>query len=472
MEMESEPAPEPTVAELSGWEYTDEWAEKYLRGGGLQLWKYEGPEVMLSGPSETGKTVSSLHKLNSLMWKYPGAQAAMIRKVGASIPGSVLVTFKRIINGSAIKSYGGEKPEWFDYPNGSRIFVGGLDNRDKILSSERDFIYVNQAEEIDAADWEYLTTRATGRGATAPYTQVFGDCNPGPPTHWIKNRASLRVFESRHEDNPSLFDATGRITAQGQRTLAILENLTGVRKLRLRFGMWVAAEGVIYELYDRRVHLKTLAEIPSIPKDENGRPYIPPDWPRYWVVDFGYTNPFVFQNWAVDPDGRLIRYREIYRTKRLVEDHCKDIKAATEGEPSPREIICDHDAEDRATLERHLGIRTKAAHKSVSDGIQALASRLKVADDGRPRIYFVSDALVSVDEALVDAKKPTCTEQEIESYVWKDGVKDSVPVKENDHGMDAARYMVAQIDLIGPKSWATDTSALSALRAAAGIKPK
>jgi predicted transcriptional regulator len=40
-------------------------------------------------------------------------------------------------------------------------------------------------------------------------------------------------------------------------------------------------------------------------------------------VDFGYTNPFVMQWWAEDPDGRLYLYREIYRTRRLVEDHAK-----------------------------------------------------------------------------------------------------------------------------------------------------
>jgi hypothetical protein len=110
-------------------------------------------------------------------------------------------------------------------------------------------------------------------------------------------------------------------------------------------------------------------------------------------VDFGFTNPFVWQQWAVDPDGRLWLEREIYRTQRLVEDHAKDIlnvvtvtAGASKGQwlyPRPAAIICDHDAEDRATLERHLGMGTTAAKKSVSDGIQAMSARLRPGR-GRP----------------------------------------------------------------------------------------
>ena len=32
---------------------------------------------------------------------------------------------------------------------------------------------------------------------------------------------------------------------------------------------------------------------------------IPTDWSRYLSIDFGYTNPFVAQWWALDHDGRL-----------------------------------------------------------------------------------------------------------------------------------------------------------------------
>jgi hypothetical protein len=67
------------------------------------------------------------------------------------------------------------------------------------------------------------------------------------------------------------------------------------------------------------------------------------DWPRYWVIDFGYVHPFVWQAWAVGPDGELFRCREIYMTHRLVQDHAKVIRQITATEPLPEKVICDHD---------------------------------------------------------------------------------------------------------------------------------
>ncbi|MBH1939063.1 terminase, partial [Streptomyces sp. AV19] len=121
-------------------------------------------------------------------------------------------------------------------------------------------------------------------------------------------------------------------------------------------------------------------------------------------------------------------------------------------EPRPRGIICDHDAEGRAVLERELGIGTIAARKSVTDGIQAVQGRLRKAGDGKPRLYVMRGAVVERDPQLDDAKRPTCTEEELVGYVWAvkpgsaGGLKEE-PLKENDHGADAMRYLVAERDL-------------------------
>lgn len=409
-------------------------------GGAARLWNYLGPEVMLAGPSETGKTRACLEKLDAMMWLYPGAQAVIIRKVRVTMNGSVLNTYRRVLGAdSPVKVYGGEEPTWFDYPTGSRVFVAGLDNPGKTLSTERDVIYVNQAEELDLADWETLTTRATGRAGNMPYAQVMGDANPGPPTHWIKQRAaagSLEFYESRHEDNPVLFDqGTGQITEQGKRTMAVLDRLTGVRLKRLRYGLWVAAEGQVYEEWDPAIHL-----IDRFP--------IPAEWPRYRVIDFGFTNPFVCQWWATDNDGRAFMYRELYGTGRIVQEWGPDIIALSAGERYEA-TIADHDAEDRATL-ASMGIHTQAAHKPISPGIQAVQKRLQKADDGKPRLFFFHGALVKADQTLIDRKLPTCTPQEMEVYVWPKGQDGKpmkeVPVDKDNHGMDTTRYMVMYLD--------------------------
>lgn len=416
-------------------------------GPAREFWAYKGPEAMLAGPYETGKTFVALGKLHALLSKYENARALMVRKTYQSLVQSAIVTYENKVlpikpkkPNAPIKVYGGERPEFYDYPNGSRLVCGGLDNADKVLSAEYDFIYVNQAEELTLDDWEKLTGRATGRAGNTPYTQVFGDCNPGPPTHWIKNRIRLRLFEQRHEHNPNLYNQeTGEITEQGQRTMDTLNALTGLRYKRGRQGLWVSQEGQVYDDFDQEKHV-----INPFP--------IPLEWARYRVIDFGYTNPFVCQWWARDHDGRLYLYREIYMTHRTVKVHAAQIKKLSLGEHYVA-TIADHDAEDRATLAEN-GIKTVAAKKDISPGIQAVQERLKTAGDGKPRLYVFKDCLVEPDRELYREypgdTQPTNTEQEFGSYVWPDG-KDGKPQKEvpidaYNHGMDAMRYLVMQLE--------------------------
>jgi len=409
------------------------------RGAALDLWRCKAPEVIISGPAETGKTTAALHRLHTFLCNYPRSQGVMARKVRDTIFGTVLQSYARKVlpEGHNIRPFGGERPTWFDYPNGSRLWLAGLDDPGKALSSERDVVYVNQAEELTLADWETLATRTTGRAGNAPYNQLMGDCNPGPAHHWIKQRAAagrLLLLESRHEDNPTLFTAAGEMTEQGRRTMAALDSLTGVRKERLRYGRWASVEGTVYE-FDARVHLIDPFPVPRL-------------WRRFRVIDFGYTNPFVCQWWAIDPDGRLYLYREIYMTGRTVSRHAGQIKACG-GDDRHEATVADHDAEDRATLAQE-GIHTTPAAKAVSPGIQAVERRLARAGDGRPRLFVMRGCLVERDEALAAARKPCCTAEEFDEYVWpksQDGrpVKEQ-PLKVNDHGMDCARYACMYAD--------------------------
>lgn len=408
-------------------------------GAAREFWRYRGPEAILAGPYETGKTMAALHKLHLLLCKYPKSQGLMVRKTYQSLVSSAVVTYEKKVlpvpsdnPQSAVSKFGGEKPEFYDYPNGSRLVLGGMDNPDKFLSAEYDFIYVNQAEELLLDDWEKLTGRATGRAGNAPYSQIMGDCNPSVPQHWILGRPRLKVFYSRHEDNPTLFDqATGTITAQGTKTLEALDALTGVRYKRGRLGQWVAAEGQVYEDFDLSIHLIDRFDIPA-------------EWRRIRAIDFGFTNPFCCAWYALDHDGRMYLYREIYRTGELVEDLAAQIVELSKGERISA-TVADHDAEDRATLEKH-GVPTVAAKKAISPGLQAVASRLRKAGDGKPRLFILRDALNSPDKSLQNAHKPTCTLDEFPVYVWpvaKDGkpIKE-VPVDANNHGMDQLRYAV------------------------------
>lgn len=427
------------------------------------LFSDRSDEVLVSGPAGTGKSRGCLERCNAIAEKYPGSRGLIARKTRASLTNTTLVTFEQLVllpDLADKMTYRG-----LDYPNGSRIDFGGLDKSSRIMSSEYDWVFVPEATELVEADWESLTTRL--RWNHVPYQQLVGDCNPGPPSHFLKRRANagkLRMLESRHEDNPKLFDPrTQQMKPDGAKYLTKLDNLTGARYLRLRKGIWAAAEGMVYTDWDASIHLINRER-------EDGTPVIKPHWTRIWTVDFGYTNPFVWQAWAVDPDGRMYRYREIYMTQRLVEDHARTIRelCKRENEPPPDAIVCDHDAEDRATFERHLKLFTVPAYKIISPGIQAVQRRLRRDGTGRPRIMLLRDSLVERDQELSDAGKPVCTDEEIENYVWptpgsakaEARPKDEVPVKKDDHGMDGMRYAAAAVDRI----WDDPASAPAELR--------
>ncbi|WP_367138873.1 MULTISPECIES: phage terminase large subunit [Streptomyces] len=421
------------------------------RGAARELFKTRDSEVAMAGPAGTGKSLACLYRVHFAALHNPGVRCLVVRKTAVSLGSTTLVTFEKKVAVHALAAgivrwYGGSPREaaCYRYDNGSVIVVGGMDKPEKVLSAEYDLVFVDEATELTETDWETIGTRL--RNGRLGWQQQIAACNPAQPTHWIKQRSDrggMRMLHSRHHDNPAYVNADGTLTEQGKDYMGKLDALTGVRRLRYRDGIWAAAEGVIYEGWDEALHVVEPFQIP-------------PTWTRWLVVDFGFTNPFCAQWWAEDRDGRLYMYREIYRTRRLVEDHAKHmLQLVTDDsgawtEPRPRALICDHDAEDRATLEKHLGMSTSSAKKSVSDGIQAVQSRLKVQADGRARLALLRGALVERDPELDAAKKPASTEEEITGYVWAikpGGALKEEPVKENDHGMDAMRYMIAERDL-------------------------
>lgn len=428
--------------------------ERSFYGAAAKLLRARDPQIIISGPAETGKTLAALHKLDSYAWEYPGFQGAIVRKVRVDMDGSVLQTFKQKVlpEDTPVKTYGGEKPEFFDYPNGSRIWVGGMDKPGKVLSSERDAIYVNQAEELTEVDWQTLSTRTTGRASNMPFAQLFGDCNPGSQFHWIKlaeSEGRLRLLESRHEDNPTLFDPeTGKITEQGKRSLEALDKLTGVLKERLRYGRWAAAEGIVYDGWDRAIHYidKPYTELKS---------YVA-------GVDWGFTNPGVISVWGIDSDKRMYRVCEYYHSKKLVASSSADANdgwwiekaLGVKREFNPT-FLCDPSEPGYIKTFRNAGLNCIEAFNDISLGIQNVQQRMKVQADGRARLYIVKGTLRERDADLAKVHKPTCTEEEIEAYVWPKGSDGKplkeVPVDDNNHAMDAMRYACAYVDGMGRK---------------------
>lgn len=443
-----------------------------LRGAALDLANSRAPEILISGAAGTGKSRAVLEKINLICLLTPGVKALILRKTARSLATSALRTWERdvvreaLLDGS-VHYYGGSarEPAQYRYRNGSAVVIGGLDDPMKVMSTEYDIAFIQECTEVDEEDWESVNIRL--RNGAISFQQIIGDCNPGPPTHWLLERAAkgkLVHLVSQHEDNPRYFTPDGAPTQEGVDYIARLDALTGVRYLRLRKNLWAAAEGVIFESFDPAVHVIDPFDVPA-------------HWDRIWSIDFGHTNPFVWGDWALDEDRRAYLVREIYMSGRIVEDHARQIRHLCglgpldpltgrvhpyEGPPrkpwekaEPSAILCDHDAEDKATFERHTGYGTINAHKDVLPGIDSVEAMLRRAGDGRPRMFFFRNALVERDQAMKDAKKPTCTIEEIPAYVWAPEPpsadrKEQKPLKQNDHGCDMTRYLACEVDMYGP----------------------
>ncbi len=433
------------------------------RGAAAEAMRYRGGEILLAGPAGTGKSRAALEKLHYICLLTPNVRALVMRKTAVSLTTSAIKTYESDVAVQALLDgtvtfFGGSRrePAQYRYSNGSSIALGGMDNPMKVMSTEYDVIFVQEATELEVDEWEALTTRL--RNGVLSFQQLIADCNPQEPTHWLKLRCEAGqtlMLHSRHEDNPRYFNEDGTMTEQGVAYMAKLDALTGVRYLRLRKGIWAAAEGVIYEEFNPALHVIDRFEIPQ-------------DWRRVWSIDFGFVHPFVWGDWAVTPDGVPVLVNEIHKTQSLVEDHARMIRThcgwGTIDPETGRErpyvgpevtgwrhkkpsiIVCDHDAEDRATLERHLGIPSRPANKNVKDGLQVVAARFRPDARGRARLMFMRDAGIVRDLEREDAKKPSSTVAEIPGYVWNDKGKEE-PMKIDDDGMDMTRYAVMEIDV-------------------------
>lgn len=444
-------------------------------GGCKEVFDSREPEVLISGPAGTGKSRACLEKIFLMCVLTPGVRALIVRKTLSSLSSSALETWRKFVIPEAIASgmvvyYGGsrEEPAQYRFKNGSKVVIGGLDKASRIMSTEYDIIFVQEATELTLDDLESLKTRL--RNWRIKFQQLLMDCNPAGDKHWLKLRCDdglTKMIYSRHEDNPRLFTKDGKLTEKGDAYInGILEKLTGVRYERLRLGLWVSAEGIIYEEFNPAFHI-----LPWDYDDEGNKLPLPEEWTRYWTIDFGFKNPFVLKCYAEDPDGVLYMYREIYMTERTVEEHAKtildivapekiinrfynhinkewvEIRGREWTEPQPYAVICDHDAEGRRTFENATGLGTQPAFKRVYEGINAVKERLK-----HERLFYMEDSLVELDQTLKTKLLPTSSRDEFGAYVWKvnsDGRVEDEPVKNDDHGMDADRYTVAAIDLRG-----------------------
>lgn len=411
-------------------------------GASLHAWLSGKREVLLSGPANTGKTRGNLEKLHFCAKKYAGMRGLMLRKTRQSLTQSAMVTYEHKVLSQAWRDaiHFDAQDQQYEYPNGSIIAVAGLDDPQKVMSSEWDFILAIEATELREGDWQALTIRL--RNKVMPYQQLLGDCNPGGPTHWLKrrcDRGATLMLESRHEDNPS-------ITAED---IATLDALTGIWYLRYRKGIWAAAEGLVYDDWDRSQHIVSKQQLIKWNLlYEDGRLNRTKVRHVLGGVDWGFTNPGVLHVYLVDNDGRMYLFREVYRTKRTIDWWIIEARKLQDMWGVER-WICDPAEPAYIQQFNRAGLSAVGAVNDIAPGIGFLQARLKPAGDGRPRFYVYEYALEDRDESLEQAHKPYCFEQEIDAYVWAQSAdgkpQKETPVDDANHALDCARYLANQL---------------------------
>lgn len=248
---------------------------------------------------------------------------------------------------------------------------------------------------------------------SVPGSKFFGTTNPDSPYHWLKrnylDRADVLDLKTWHftlDDNLSL--ATEFIES-------LKNEYTGLWYRRFIEGLWVAAEGAVYDMLDESVHV--VDDVPDIH--------------TYWIaVDYGTANPTVFLLIGHGVDGNYYvvdewRWDSVKRGKQKTDAEYREslIDWIENHGVRPACVIVDPSAASFiAEIRNH--IVTRAADNSVNDGIRRVA---KLLSQRRLFIHRRCEGLLA----------------ELMGYVWDPRSQQlgvDAPIKIDDHGPDALRY--------------------------------
>ena len=204
------------------------------------------PEILYSGAFGAGKSRILCRKAHHLAMTYPAVPIAIVRKVAASLAATTKLTYVNdVLRPSGVATKQNKTEGWIEYLNGSRIWFFGLDPDpdtgvpSKVGSFDAAFIFVDEAVELNEADWIMLLGRL--RSTNAPYRQIGAATNPADPNHWLKQR-----FSGDHPKRLYLHARTSDNLLLPQDYVERVEEFTGLFRSRYAEGAWVAVEGALW----------------------------------------------------------------------------------------------------------------------------------------------------------------------------------------------------------------------------------
>lgn len=378
----------------------------------LSWWQREDWEAIIcDGAVRSGKTFSM--GVSFFLWaqaRFDGKQFGLCGKTIVSLRRNLLtelVPYLRRI-GMSIREKRSENLLVVRFAGHENRFLlfGGRDESSAALiqGSTLAGVLLDETVLMPRSFVEQAIARCSVQGS-----RLWFNCNPENPGHWFYREWILKAKARRAlylhftmEDNPAL---SPRIRARYRNAYS------GVFYRRFVLGEWTAAQGLVYDFFDRE---RDAADVPEGPFEE-------------WriSVDYGTANPASFGLWG-RKDTVWYRVAEYYYDSRKAGRQRTDEEYAGElerlaGERTIRRVIVDPSAASFIEVLRRRGFQVVRADNDVADGIRVTSDLLK-----KRRIVICR----------------TCGDclREMELYCWAERGGRDAPRKENDHAMDDLRY--------------------------------
>ena len=151
---------------------------------------------LLYGGSRSGKTALFISAILDRAMNSAGSRHLIVRKEGSAAKRAIAKdTFPKIWGlkypGVPVPTFRGHDGGYFPLPNGSEVWVGGLNDEkamERILGNEYSSIYINEASEVVYSAFVLLRSRlaqvsTTLSGATLKQ-RFYVDLNPTVKAHW------------------------------------------------------------------------------------------------------------------------------------------------------------------------------------------------------------------------------------------------------------------------------------------------
>lgn len=392
----------------------------------LTWWLPESPVhdkdgIIADGSIRSGKTVSMA--LSFVMWAmetFQDQNFAMCGKTIGSFRRNVLMILKLMLasRGYKVKDHRADNLLEISREGKTNYFYifGGKDERSQDLIQGITLAGL-LCDEV-ALMPESFVNQATGR-CSVDGSKFWFNCNPDGPYHWFKTGWIDKVKEKNLLYLHFTMDDNLSLSEKIKKRYASL--YSGVFYQRYILGLWVVAEGVIYDMFSAAKHV-----IASKTEDINGKYYV--------SCDYGTQNATVFLVWQGCSDGKWCCIDEYYYSGRdesaqKTDDEYAEDLAAFIGNKPVEAVIIDPSAASFIALLRKRGFAIKKARNDVLDGIRFVGTLLNLG-----QLLFLSNCKNTI--------------QEFGSYIWDAKAcerGEDKPVKQHDHAMDAVRYFAYTI---------------------------